>query len=359
LHVFCGKIAAILPKINRPDLEILTKSGIKHKYGTGPRVLVALHRSRASKIPAEKKKREQCYYLVKEIEDHLNPVIYQRDHREYLLQQCQQSIHNAPEQSTGYVPEQTNPNPPEDPVVYQPEQTNPFEDSTTEEYNTPAYAAVTPASIPNATMTPPSLEYSPHNPTNNSYSISPPAKVHLSPFEKYMERLQQVTEADGAVGYSLVRPVSRAVTEDDYAEEDSENFDPRLCSQAQVDHVRVILITETRQRKMEKMARLVAEVMDAWRVFSSKYRNLKSWQHKFDSLVSFTKALKDNHVWMNDENSQIMVTGMARLWTTLLPMSDAELGIDGEFTRPGVMTLLQEFQEQLEAADPKMEFRYE
>jgi hypothetical protein len=347
LHVFCGKIAAILPKINRPDLEILTKSGIKHKHGTGPCVLVALQRSRASKIPAEKNKREQCYYLVKEVEDHLNAVIYQRDHREYLLQQSQQSLHHAAEQGTGYVPKHTDPKPTEDLVLSQSEQSiqSPSEDSRTAEYSTPVYAAVTPASFSNSNM--------------NSYYISPPSKVHLSPFEKYMERLQQVTEACGAVGYSLVRPVSRAVTEDDYAEEDSENFDPRRCSQAQVDHVRVILITETRQRKMEKMERLVAEVMDAWGVFSSKYRNLKSWEDKFDSLVSFSKALKGNHVWLNDENFQIMVTGIASLWKTLLPKSDAKLGIDGEFTRPGVMALLQEFQELVEAADPNIEFRYE
>jgi hypothetical protein len=348
VHVFCGKIAAILPKINRPDLEILTKSGIKYKHGTGPCVLVALQRSRTCTIAAENNQREQVYYLVREVEDHLSRVKYQRDNRKYLSQESVYDPPQVPEPAVEHAPQQTVQSPHEDP--------------STEEYMAPS-AAVTSASIPDAcaSMDSPLQDDSPHYPKNNTYYISPPTKEHLSPYEVYMERLQQVSHAYGAVGYSLVRPVSRAVTEEDYAEEDSENFDPRRCSQAQVDHVRVIIVTEARQKKMEAMARLVAEVVDAWRVFAPKYRNLKSWPLRFDTIVGFTKALKDNHIWMDDDGSDVMVTGMARLWKTLLRKSNDQLGIDGEFTRPGVMTLLQEFQEQVQAVDtePQLEFRYE
>lgn len=73
LHVFCGKTASILPNVNRPDMEILSKAGLKNKFGIGPEVNAALARSRCAVLNQQGAKEKQ-FYLVKEFEAHLAAV---------------------------------------------------------------------------------------------------------------------------------------------------------------------------------------------------------------------------------------------------------------------------------------------
>lgn len=44
-----------------------------------------------------------------------------------------------------------------------------------------------------------------------------------------------------------------------------------------------------------------------------------------------------------EEGMQDMVTDLAKIWNTLLKNSDEALEIDGEYTRHGVMQLLNDF----------------
>jgi hypothetical protein len=44
------------------------------------------------------------------------------------------------------------------------------------------------------------------------------------------------------------------------------------------------------------------------------------------------------------------VQKIAKKWKTMLKHSDAELGIDGEFTRPAVLAKLEQIREQVEDA---------
>ena len=73
LHVFCGKTASILPNINQPEYEILTKAGIKNKHGIGGEVNAALSRTRCA-ILHEGAGKEKQFYLVREFEAHLAAV---------------------------------------------------------------------------------------------------------------------------------------------------------------------------------------------------------------------------------------------------------------------------------------------
>lgn len=73
IHVFCGKTASILPNVNQPDLEILSKAGIKNKHGIGPEVNGALARTRSSTVSAEGAK-EKTFFIVKEFEAHLAAI---------------------------------------------------------------------------------------------------------------------------------------------------------------------------------------------------------------------------------------------------------------------------------------------
>jgi len=73
VHVFCGKTAGILPHVNLPEYEILSKAGLKNKHGIGPEVNGALARTRSSMVQAEGAK-EKYFYLVKEFESNLAAI---------------------------------------------------------------------------------------------------------------------------------------------------------------------------------------------------------------------------------------------------------------------------------------------
>lgn len=87
LHVFCGKTASILPSVNKPELEILTKAGIKNKHGIGPDINAALARTRHAaplSVPAVEgaalslvkntSRLDKRFYLVNEFESHLATI---------------------------------------------------------------------------------------------------------------------------------------------------------------------------------------------------------------------------------------------------------------------------------------------
>jgi hypothetical protein len=73
LHIFCGKTASILQSVNQPDLEILTKAGLKNKHGIGAEVNAALARTRCA-ILSQAGSKEKHYYLVREFEAHLAAI---------------------------------------------------------------------------------------------------------------------------------------------------------------------------------------------------------------------------------------------------------------------------------------------
>lgn len=73
LHLFCGKTASILPHVQQPELEILTKAGLKNKHGIGPEVNAALARTRCAILAPEGAK-EKHFYLVREFEAHLAAI---------------------------------------------------------------------------------------------------------------------------------------------------------------------------------------------------------------------------------------------------------------------------------------------
>jgi hypothetical protein len=60
---------------------------------------------------------------------------------------------------------------------------------------------------------------------------------------------------------------------------------------------------------------------------------------------------------------EMMVSGLARIWKAVLKKTDQELGIDSEFTRPGLVCFLQQFKKQVEAVDtyddPVMKFKFQ
>lgn len=96
LHVFCGRTASILPNINRPELEILPKAGIKNKHGIGQEVNAALARTRFA-VLNEPGSKEKCFYLVREFEANLAAV-------RHTYVQYHQPIDMAPMMLGNYFP---------------------------------------------------------------------------------------------------------------------------------------------------------------------------------------------------------------------------------------------------------------
>lgn len=366
LHVFCGKTAAILPHVNRPDLEILTKAGIKNKHGTGVSVTMALQRCRSAKVD-DASGREQEYYLSKEFE------------RIYLAitKAAQQVVEDEPQPPANPFEEldgEIIPNPMDTHFTalsstssVTPDQQQPLLSADTTTYEHLAAEAATQYTDPQI---------------GNAEPPNKKQRTHKSPYDIEMERLQSVCDQCNGVGYSLVRGVARSPSSDE-GDEDDDNFDPTKCSQAQVDHVRVIVITKDRQERMDQMGRLVLgkqygeqllhfntsfsyDVLNAWNEFTVRFHDAKDNQEKFDLLLGFTHTIKEHDVWMHDHEAgwggDDMVKQLGQSWTLVLPKTDQELGIDSEYTRPGIVALLEQFKEAVESAQgasAPMQFNFE
>ena len=348
LHVFCGKTAAILPHVNRPDLEILTKAGVKNKHGTGVSVTLALQRCRSARVN-DPSNREQEYYLSKEFERVYQAVAKEPEHQDELDEQI--ILESMVSLQSHSVP-------------------NPMCSNS--------------GVLEASTVSPENLDFLHHDdedlPSSKRHKA---ANSHKSPYDIEMERLQQICDRCSGVGYSLIRGVARETKptpdvplvdddDDDDGEIDDE-FDPSECSQEQVNHVRVIIITKERQDRMEEMSKLILgeqhgqslmtfstsfsyRVIKAWNAFTVRFQEAVDWQEKFDLLLGFTDTLKEHDVWMNDHEvgwgGEKMVEQLAKSWKLMLERSNDELGIDSEYTRPGVVALLEQFKEAIELVDP-------
>ena len=85
----------------------------------------------------------------------------------------------------------------------------------------------------------------------------------------------------------------------------------------------------------------------------------KKPKHRFDFLLAWTKAIDSYDCWKHDHEDGYaeeygggeMLSEMGKIWKALLKKTDAELGIDAEFTRPGIEYFLQKFKASIENAD--------
>lgn len=90
---------------------------------------------------------------------------------------------------------------------------------------------------------------------------------------------------------------------------------------------------------------------------------------RFDELFALTfnlveygeTLLFDNECWGEDGQLAKLAKKLSSAWRTLMAKTDAELAIDPEFTRPGVLCLLdqmkKQFQDLSQAHDCKYRFK--
>ena len=195
-----------------------------------------------------------------------------------------------------------------------------------------------------------------------------------SPCDEYFVRLKNKITELGASGAILVKGISHKKEEEEEEDgdgdgDDDDDDEKRKARQdkftvAQVAELRHIIVTLSREKALTAGTKFATggQHKESWMTFNTHHGNTvikgieehvakavkkKLLADRFDALYGLTSALKTYEVWMEDneygEEITDHVQSLAKAWKTLLAHSDAELGIDTEFTRPGIQSLLTDF----------------
>ncbi|KAL7479958.1 hypothetical protein ACHAWX_000144 [Stephanocyclus meneghinianus] len=176
----------------------------------------------------------------------------------------------------------------------------------------------------------------------------------------------------------------RGIDADDEDKEDEVDYEDVVVDEDEVDKLHFIFVTDERGRTIEEVRKLVLkdkypggflmfntsfsyDVLEAFELVKDRFNRTKSWPKKFDLLLGFTHAIKEFDYWLNDHEvgwgGEIMVKKLGQMWRRVLAKSNDDLGIDGEFSRPGVVYLLGDFKEMVEdietyGIEPAMKFPF-
>eukprot|EP01031_Cornospumella_fuschlensis_P033879 gene33879-40992_t len=187
-----------------------------------------------------------------------------------------------------------------------------------------------------------------------------------TPKEIHFDRLESVMARTGAKGYTLEQgvPDRDDDADDDEDDDDESKEDKRVYTAEEIGHLRHILITERREKLLTKYEKLVLKDQygDSCLMFNTSFSydvfdlvpknvqrimKMKTADEKYDNLMALTQALLRYDVWIHDNEDPETLSSIAKqlgnAWKKLMKLSDQELGIDPEFTRPGTEHLLEKF----------------
>ena len=190
-----------------------------------------------------------------------------------------------------------------------------------------------------------------------------PKEAAKSPKDAHFERLHAKITELGALGQMLVVGVRGEYNEDEdeYDEVDEDNL-----TAAQMSQMRHIIITKQREKQLKAAERRVLgdQAGDDFLSFNTSFsyeilpeiekmagKKTNDATKRFDELFAFTYYINEHDTWVHDnEDAEWVVRATAKLgraWKDLLKKSDAELGADAEYTRPGVLALCADLEEKL------------
>jgi len=181
--------------------------------------------------------------------------------------------------------------------------------------------------------------------------------------DRYLQRLQEFIGPNA--GSILIRGVTeRRVGERD--DDDDDDDDDEDYSDEQLNWCRHIILTPNRKKQVEKM-QTFANPDEGF--FNSRTSNqiILGLEHevnramskvlpseKFDALFALTYVLSQDSYWIYDnefwEENDLLdrsIRLLAKAWRFLLKKPNAELGVDEEYTRPGIETFLEKFKEMI------------
>lgn len=184
-----------------------------------------------------------------------------------------------------------------------------------------------------------------------------------------------------ASGWITVRCTDELELNDDtYSDDEADNngVPSSTYTQQEVDYIRCVILSPERERAVEEMTQLIlgdqhdennlklfhpsysfADVLSAFDTMNKEFKNKRLWSKKFNILFGFTLAIKIYDSWV-DNNDGIetddMIDEIGTMWKKVMKRSSADLEIDDEFTRPGIIILVQKFMEYYNVGSGDMEF---
>lgn len=194
-----------------------------------------------------------------------------------------------------------------------------------------------------------------------------PHDLYFDAFDEWLRNHKDV------LGHMIVKGIeSDDGDEDDEDEKEENEVNPSKHTEEQMRSLRYIMITQHRADQLKAMRELVLgdqandcgfmmfntsfsyQVADSWDHLRKKILPRKSPSQKLDILMAYTHNLKQWNVWMNDNEGDMgpLVKGLAGAWKKLMKdNSDESLGWDTEYTKPGILELLNQFQHDVDAID--------
>ncbi|KOO25633.1 hypothetical protein Ctob_003621 [Chrysochromulina tobinii] len=208
---------------------------------------------------------------------------------------------------------------------------------------------------------------------------SPAGTAALTPKDAYIARLEKTIDEYRCKGSMLIVCVhNHEHDEEDDDDDDEEEHDTKEYTAEDISRLRHILINDSRDKALKKAQKFAT--CGSSMMFGTSEGNqiciglprevkkalkLKTLPERFDTLFALTYAIKEYDFWMNDnecwESGAELETAMkvlAKAWRDLLKRSDAELGIDAEFTRPGIEALLEQLEDDFKGCEPTAEFDF-
>ena len=209
-----------------------------------------------------------------------------------------------------------------------------------------------------------------------------------TPYTIWCEKLKAFMASKPEIkGRMVTRGVSRRKGEDDESDDemddemddddDDEEANNSKYTMEELESIRSVMITENRSKMLDQMHDFILEDQadDSIKMFGTSFSyhihgsfydikrrrsNLKSWSQKFDLLFAYTFTIGrwDSWMWDNEGGLNDMVKELARLWKSTLKKSDEDLGIDGEYTRPGVIAFLDQFKKDIESPEGYEPFKF-
>jgi hypothetical protein len=206
--------------------------------------------------------------------------------------------------------------------------------------------------------------------TSDETSGKSSPKAPLSPKDAYFQRLNAATKASGALGSMLIRGVVDADDEENEDESEGDNY-----TAEQISRLRHIIINASRDKCLTAAMDFASAGQSGSMISMfnthtgntiiagipsqvNKAMKQKSLSASFDSLFALTFALNRYDEWMYDNEEYGKGGGLDKAikllgssWKKLLGHSDAELGIDSAFTRPGIEVFLEIFERTVAGCD--------
>mmetsp|Transcript_2723 Transcript_2723/g.5915 ORF Transcript_2723/g.5915 Transcript_2723/m.5915 type:complete len:249 (+) Transcript_2723:1-747(+) len=211
-----------------------------------------------------------------------------------------------------------------------------------------------------------------------------------NPFRRFMKHLEEFRQKFECA--AMVQGLLRSSSNDDESDDEDDDDEDYLemmkedeaakVTQQQLDNVRFVMITKNRANLILFFRKkLLGDQADScllmfdtsfgntvyqyYQTWKRRFNKGKDWTQKFDLIFSLTWNLNEFDTWMVDneegEGMNQLVKDLAGAWKRVLRKTDAELGIDSEFTRPGIVCFLNKFKRSVESAysEPPYRFRFE